>query len=99
KPYTVADACADYLAWYRDHRRAFGATKSALEVHILPELGRLEAGKLTGKHVRDWHQKLAASPRRTRATAGPATAQMSGATPRDGGDAARARRATANRVL
>ena len=28
KPYTVADACADYLAWYRDHRRAFGAPRA-----------------------------------------------------------------------
>jgi hypothetical protein len=96
RPYTVADACADYLAWYREHRRAFTATKSALEVHILPELGRLDASKLTGKQIRDWHQRLAASPRRTRANAGPIVDQAPSATTED---ATRARRATANRVL
>jgi integrase len=96
RPYTVADACADYLAWYREHRRAFAATKSALEVHILPELGRLEASKLTSRQIRDWHKKLATSPRRTRANPGPAADQAPSATSED---AVRARRATANRVL
>jgi hypothetical protein len=98
KPYTVADACADYLAWYREHRKAFAATKSALEVHILPELGRVEAARLTAKQIRDWHQKLAASPRRTRAKAGLLLAQATEAAFPDE-DAARARRATANRVM
>jgi integrase len=98
RPYTVADACSDYLAWYREHRRAFSATKSALEVHILPELGRLDASKLTSKRIRDWHQKLAASSRRTRAKTGHSAGQGSDATPRNE-DAARARRATANRIL
>ena len=70
KPYTVADACADYLAWYREHRKALAATKSALELHILPELGRLDASKLTSRQIRDWHEALAASPRRTRAKTG-----------------------------
>jgi integrase len=98
KPYIVADACADYLAWYREHRKAFAATKSALEVHILPQLGRVEAARLTAKQIRDWHQKLAASPRRTRAKAGLLLAQATEAAFPDE-DAARARRATANRVM
>ena len=52
-------------------------------MHILPDLGRLEAGKLNAKQIRDWHQTLAASPRRTRATAGPAAAQAASAIPQD----------------
>src|SRR4051794_34963705 len=95
KVYIVADACADYLAWYREHRKAWTATKSALELHILPELGRLDAGKLTSRRIRDWHEALAASPRQTRAKT---KRQAPGAATRDA-DAARARRATANRVL
>ena len=81
RPYTVADACADYLAWYREHRKAFAATKSALEVHILPALGRLDASKLSSRQIRDWHEALAASPRRTRAGFGRATAEALGRRP------------------
>jgi integrase len=98
RPYTVADVCADYLAWYREHRRAFGATRSALEVHILPELGSLDASKLTSQRIRDWHQKLAASPRRTRAKPRSDAGQRSSVAARDQ-NAIRARRATANRIL
>ena len=98
RPYTVADACDDYLAWYREHRKSFAATESALELHVLPALGPLDAAKLTGKQIRDWHEALAASPRRTRAKAGHVAARAQGAAPR-GEDAVRARRATANRVL
>ena len=58
----------------------------------------MDASKLTGKQIRDWHQKLAASPRRTRAKAGPAMGRApSAATQAE--DPVRARRATANRVL
>jgi integrase len=98
KAYTVADACADYLAWYREHRKSWSATKSALDLHILPALGRLEAGKLTSRQIRDWHEALAASSRRTRAKVGRDPARTPGATtPNE--DAVRARRSTANRVL
>ena len=94
----MADACDDYLAWYREHRKSFAATESALELHVLPALGPLDAAKLTGKQIRDWHEALAASPRRTRAKGGHVAARAQGAAPR-GEDAVRARRATANRVL
>ena len=65
-------------------------------MHILPELGRLDAVKLTSKRIRDWHEALAASPRRTRAKTKRQVPEY--AVTRDA-DAARARRATANRVL
>jgi len=32
-----------------------------LRVHIIPHLGRLELGRLTPRHVREWHSKLIAN--------------------------------------
>ena len=98
-PYTVAAACDDYL----EHFRAKGAkseyaTKRTIEVHIRPVLGDRDANKLTMQQVRDWHRKLATAPKmvRTKQTAEKrATKAIDAKDP----DAARSRRATANRVL
>jgi hypothetical protein len=38
-PYTVADACRDYLSWFREHRRGIARTEDAINRDIAPELG------------------------------------------------------------
>lgn len=90
-PYTVADAIADYLAWYAVHRKASGlaAARSAAEAHILPELGPIAIDSLTAGRIRAWHERLAAS-----------AAQLRSGERRDPfQDEQRRRKSTANRVL
>lgn len=98
-PYTVSDACDDYLAHYaKKGGRAEVATKSTIEVHIRPSLGAFELTKLTMRRVRDWHHGLATAPKRVR-TSKIAQAQATREFDRDDRDAVRARRSTANRIL
>lgn len=96
-PYTVANAVADYLIWYRAHRKAYRDTELTCQVHILPALGAMPVADLTTPHIRQWHEQLAATPARIRRKAGAAIAYRA-ADPNDL-DQSRARRATANRVL
>jgi integrase len=94
-PYLVKDAVADYLAWYKVHRKAYGATKNTLDHHVLPELGNIEALKLFTKKIQDWHKAIAASPARLRSRKhGKANTRAI-----VGDNAQRQRKATANRVL
>ena len=96
-PYTVANAIADYLTWYRAHRKAYRDTELACQVHILPALGAVPVTDLTAPRIRQWHEQLAATPARIRRKAGAAIAYRA-ADPNDL-DQSRARRATANRIL
>jgi integrase len=98
-PYTVASALGDYLADYqRRGGKALRTTEISADAFIRPELGETPIGELTAKTIRAWHAQLAeAAPRlRTRKTAGVQKVREV-----DIGDleAARRRRATANRVL
>ncbi len=45
RPFTVGEALDAYLAWYARHRKALGATCSAIETHVRPALGAIEAAK------------------------------------------------------
>lgn len=102
-PYTVADAVADYLA---DYRRRGGKglvqTQHNANAHILPALGDARLDRLTPQRITRWRDALAdAAPRvRTRAKAAgkPAAPAVRAIDPTDP-EAARRRRATANRVL
>ncbi|MGE3366909.1 MAG: tyrosine-type recombinase/integrase [Rhizobiaceae bacterium] len=95
-PYTVADAVRDYLAWYGRHRKALQDTTVAANAHIVPTLGDIEIGRLTTARLREWHEELAAAPARRRTRPGkPQAVRKAASDP----DAARKRRATANRVL
>ena len=96
KPYTVADATRDYLAWYAAHRKALMPTTKAAETHILPSLGDIELSKLTTARIREWHEGLAAAPARLRSGRGKPTSYRPAPSDADG---KRRRRATANRVL
>lgn len=89
KPYTVADALADYIndLERRRGKRSADATRTKADAHIVPTLGTLPVARLTRDKVRAWHVALAAAPFRNRA-----------AQPTDA-DGTRRRKASANRVL
>jgi integrase len=68
RPYTVADAIADYRADYiRRGGKAIDRLDSSAAAWIGPELGGVELTKLTRKRIEAWHQKIAETPARLRA--------------------------------
>ncbi len=100
-PYTVADACRDYLSWFREHRRGVARTEDAITRDILPELGSFlltgepDQGLFLSRPVaRSWHQAIAKRPAKLRARVGEVkTRELTTE------DDHRKRRATANRIL
>jgi integrase len=98
-PYVVADALEAYFA-DREQRGSKGLAKdrAAAQARILPELGAVEAAKLTTKRIRDWQSALASAPKLTRAPRIAKDRKVSAVDMMDA-DAVRARRATANRTL
>ena len=59
-PYTIEQACKDYLAHYvAKGGKSEYTVKLAINVHIIPALGKLEVAKLTTRRVREWHHGLA----------------------------------------
>ena len=96
-PYTVKEAAEHYLAWYKEHRKAFKETEHSVRVHILPALGNDAVSDLTAPRIRKWLDKVAEQPGRVR-TSKLAKRQNFRAAPKTE-DAKRARRATANRVF
>ena len=94
---TVQHAADRYLAWYKDHRRAFKETEHTVRVHISPALGDRKLEDLTAPQIRAWLDKLAARAARIR-SGRHAKKQSFKALPQTA-DEKRARRATANRIL
>ncbi len=102
-PYTVADALKDYLADYKAGHtkgggRATGPTEAAANAHIVPTLGETQLAKLTARKLKDWFNALASAPARVRARKGKGVKHRAKRETPDP-DAARKRKATANRVL
>jgi integrase len=95
-PYTVADAWRDYLDWFGAHRKSLRAMQVSGEAHILPTLGPTELSAITSSKLRLWHEKLAATPARTRSKKGKPV-RYRGIS--DDPEALRRRKATANRIL
>jgi hypothetical protein len=63
-PYTVGDACEDYLKYFvAKGGKSEYATRRVIEVHIRPALGLKDTAKLTSRHIRDWHLRLHWPPR------------------------------------
>jgi integrase len=96
-PYTVTNVLEDYERHYQRQGRGLAMVRSAINTHIKPALGEIQATKLTTQRLETWLHDLADSApmirprlktgeRKTRAL--PATS-----------DGKRRRRATANRVL
>ncbi len=93
KPYTVAEALADYLTDMQARgARSLATTRTAAAAHIIPALGSLAVVRLTRDKVRAWHRGLSTAPARSR---GGKPDPASAADP----DAPRRRQATANRIL
>ena len=97
RPYTVADALADYRA---DYRRRSGKATDRLDASaaawIGPELGAVPLDRLTKGRIVGWHQKIAETPPRLRTKPGSAQKHREADT---SPEAIRRRRSTANRVL
>jgi integrase len=98
-PYTVANALKDYFKFVEHEGRwskSFTDAKHRADRHVVPQLGKVEIGKLTAKRMRTWLSDMA--------TAGPMVRTKKGAEPKhrevgDDPEAIRKRRASANRVL
>jgi integrase len=95
---TVTDVVRGYLEWVKKHRKPTTERewRYMANAHILPKLGKLEVAKLTTARVRTWHEALAEQPARLRTRPG---AEQRYREQNGDPDAARARRATANRNL
>ncbi|WP_192259338.1 tyrosine-type recombinase/integrase [Mesorhizobium caraganae] len=94
--YTVGAALDDYLTHAKERQKSFRDTQITVETMIRPTFGAIEIAKLTKRDISDWHNKLAATPRRLRTKKGKeqkyATGEMSDVVKRQ-------RKSTANRVL
>ncbi len=96
-PYTVREAVADYLDWFRaTGRKSIKETAASVNAFILPRLGDKEVPSLTSAQLRKWQAEMAASPPRLRTRPGrPQNVRDTSDDP----EASRRRRATANRIL
>ena len=70
-PYTVADAMTDYLAWMESEGKSSARdSRIRADAMILPDLGDVEVSKLTASQIRQWRDRKAQSPARTRTSNG-----------------------------
>jgi integrase len=96
-PYTVRDAVADYLDWFRaTGKKSVKETEATVGAFILPQLGDLEVGSLTPPQLRKWHTDIAAASPRLRTRPGEKQKVRDTA---DDPEAQRRRHATSNRIL
>jgi integrase len=93
----VAEIAAHYLAWFKEHRRSYRETEATVNAHILPTLGNHLATELTTKMIRQWQERIATQPARKRSSA--LSTQPAFRDKATTGDAKRARKSTANRIL
>ena len=97
RPYTVREAAADYLDWFRaTGRKSIKETEASVNAFILPRLGDEEVATLTAVRLRKWLAEIAASPPRLRTRPGQ---QQNVRDTSDDPEASRRRCATANRIL
>lgn len=97
RPYTVADALADYRSDYlRRGGKAVDRLDWSADAWVRPELGAIELARLNKKRIEAWHQNIAETPARLRTKPGSAQKHRSAD---DKPEAVRRRRSTANRVL
>ena len=97
RPYTVADALADYRADYlRRGGKAVDRLDASASAWIARELGAVELAKLRKARIVAWHQKTAETPARLRTKPGEPQKHREAD---NSAEAIRRRRSTANRVL
>lgn len=93
---TVAAAAAHYLAWYKEHRKAYKETEATVKAHILPTFSETLVKDLQGRDIKAWLNKLASHAARKRTRTG---TRQQYRVKDESHDARRARMATANRIL
>lgn len=94
--YRVKDVMEEYRKWFAVHRRGLSQLNYVIDGHIIPELGHLDANKLTPARVRAFHEKIAATPVRIRTR--PGEIQRYREAPKTD-DELRQRKASANKIL
>lgn len=94
---TVQKAAEYYLAWYKEHRRAFYETQSTIEAHILPVFGSRLVRDLKTLEIKNWLNDLATAPPRRRTSARSKKPNL-GELPTTQ-ENKRKRKSTANRIL
>jgi integrase len=96
--YTVKACIAEYLEWFREHKKSGVDTKHRARAHILPALGDRPCAELTTAELEKWRNALAKAAPRRRTKAG--AEQRYGAKAEAGDEEAiRRRRASTNRTL
>jgi integrase len=101
RPYTVADALADYrTAYVAGETKGGGKSLDRLDwsatAWIIPELATVPLERLTKRRIEGWFRKIAETPARLRTKAGETQKHRETDTSPEG---VRRRRSTANRVL
>ena len=94
--YRVKDVIEDYRSWFKIHRRGLSQLNYVIDGHIIPELGNLDANKLTSTRIRSFHENLASTPARLRTP--PGEDQRYREAPQTE-DELRRRKVSANRIL
>jgi integrase len=97
-PYSVRDAIDDYVAWLEQNRKTARDTRWRADALILPALGNVHCNKLTTPQLREWRDGLAKKAPRLRTAKGQKQRHRD-TSDGDPEEAARRRKATANRVL
>ncbi len=70
-PFTIADACRDYLADFElRSKKSLQGTRATIQAHILPKLGKMEIGDLTPTRIEKWLAELVSLPARARTRKG-----------------------------
>lgn len=96
RPYTVAQAVADYLAEHLEGRPSYYEVKTRLAAYVLPAFGDKLVADLTAEELRRWHKAIAKKGARARTKPGaPQNYRKSEGDP----DATRKRQTSANRCL
>jgi integrase len=98
-PYTVNDACDDYLEYLSSEGRSDSAIKDAryrIDAFILPMLGKFEVAALRSEQLRSWRAAIAKAQPRVRTRKGERQQYRE---IDDSADAERRRKTSANRVL
>lgn len=94
--YKVKNVMEDYRAWFKTHRRSVSQVEYILDGHIIPELGHLDAAKLTPARIRAFHETIANTPRRLRTRPGEKQRYLEGEM---SDEDRRRRKASANKIL
>ncbi|GLH71311.1 phage-related integrase [Geothrix rubra] len=95
-PFTIADACKDYLADFElRSKKSLQSTRATIQAHILPRLGKIEVNDLSSTRIEKWLAELVSLPPRVRTRKG---APQQYKEPRNDEESRRRRMCTCNRV-